>query len=252
MSSHREAPEISKDPVADNTDIYAFVSPDEPDTVTHHHATTSRSRTRPAVRTSSSSETTSSTRSTSTTTATARPDIVYEFRFDTKLRNPEHVPVQHRTDRVAQRPELEPAPVLHRDAGRGQARPAREVLGKRLPSPPCNIGPRSTPNYPALAEAAVHTSADGETVFAGQRNDAFFVDLGAIFDLGDLRPFQNLHLIPIAGGGERRHARAAQRAHDRDPDADRAADARTAPCRPTRRAPKAVLGIWGARAARRR
>src|SRR5476651_1461523 len=34
MSSHREAPEISKDPVADNTDIYAFVSPDRPDSVT--------------------------------------------------------------------------------------------------------------------------------------------------------------------------------------------------------------------------
>ena len=33
-------------------------------------------------------------------------------------------------------------------------------------------------------------------MFAGQRNDGFFVDLGAIFDLGDLRPFQNLHLIP--------------------------------------------------------
>ena len=30
MSSHREAPEISKDPVADNTDVYAFVSPDRP------------------------------------------------------------------------------------------------------------------------------------------------------------------------------------------------------------------------------
>src|SRR5258707_7793061 len=34
MSSHREAPAISKDPVADNTDPYAFVSPDRPDTVT--------------------------------------------------------------------------------------------------------------------------------------------------------------------------------------------------------------------------
>ena len=34
MSSHREAPEISKDPVADNTDVYAFVSPDNSDTVT--------------------------------------------------------------------------------------------------------------------------------------------------------------------------------------------------------------------------
>src|SRR6202046_2110536 len=34
MSSHREAPEISKDPVADSTDVYAFVSPDQPETVT--------------------------------------------------------------------------------------------------------------------------------------------------------------------------------------------------------------------------
>src|ERR1700722_1763711 len=34
MSSHREAPEISKDPVADSTDVYAFVSPDDPGTVT--------------------------------------------------------------------------------------------------------------------------------------------------------------------------------------------------------------------------
>src|SRR5437016_9709195 len=34
MSSHREAPEISKDPVADSTDLYAFVSPDAPDMVT--------------------------------------------------------------------------------------------------------------------------------------------------------------------------------------------------------------------------
>jgi hypothetical protein len=33
-SSHREAPLISQDPVADATDLYAFVSPDDPSTVT--------------------------------------------------------------------------------------------------------------------------------------------------------------------------------------------------------------------------
>ena len=42
----------------------------------------------------------------------------------------------------------------------------------------------------------MHHLPAGETVFAGQRHDGFFVDLGSIFDLGDLRPFQNLHLIP--------------------------------------------------------
>jgi len=40
----------------------------------------------------------------------------------------------------------------------------------------------------------------GEVVFAGQRADPFFVDLGSIFDLGDLRPLQNLHLVPTPAG----------------------------------------------------
>ncbi len=67
MSSHREAPEISKDPVADSTDLYAFVSPDSPDTVTIIANYIRCSRLRPD-RTSTSSVTTFSMRSTSTTT----------------------------------------------------------------------------------------------------------------------------------------------------------------------------------------
>ena len=50
----------------------------------------------------------------------------------------------------------------------------------------------------SLANKAIHKLPSGETVFAGQRDDGFYVDLGSIFDLGDLRPFQNLHLIPTA------------------------------------------------------
>jgi hypothetical protein len=72
------------------------------------------------------------------------------------------------------------------------------VLAKGLTCPPVNIGPRSTPNYATLASAAIHTLPSGETVFAGQRREGFYVDLGSIFDLGTLRPFQNLHLIPTA------------------------------------------------------
>jgi hypothetical protein len=71
-------------------------------------------------------------------------------------------------------------------------------LGEGLTCPPCNVGARSIPNYPALANSAIYDLPGGIKVFAGQRNDGFFVDLGAIFDLGDLRPFQNLHLIPSA------------------------------------------------------
>jgi hypothetical protein len=69
MSSHREAPEISKDPVADSTDTYAFVSPDRPNTVTiiSNYIPLEAPAGGP---TSTSSATTCATRSTSTTTAT--------------------------------------------------------------------------------------------------------------------------------------------------------------------------------------
>jgi len=72
-------------------------------------------------------------------------------------------------------------------------------LGANLEVPPCNIGPRSTPNYEHLAAQCVHGIGD-RTFFAGQRADAFHVDLGSVFDLLDLRPFQNLHLIPTPAG----------------------------------------------------
>ena len=67
------------------------------------------------------------------------------------------------------------------------------VLGTNLPCPPCNIGPLSTPNYPALASQAVNRVGNGILSFAGQRAEGFYVDLGSIFDLGNLRPFQGDH-----------------------------------------------------------
>jgi hypothetical protein len=73
----------------------------------------------------------------------------------------------------------------------------RTVLATNLPSPPNNIGPRSTPDYGSLADAAVQQLPGGGKVFAGQRDDPFFVDLGSIFDLLGLRPFNPFHLIPL-------------------------------------------------------
>jgi hypothetical protein len=74
------------------------------------------------------------------------------------------------------------------------------VVGSGLPCPPCNIGPRSTPNYPALSAPAVNKLPSGITVFAGQRAEGFFVDLGSVFDLAGLRPLNSHHLIPLANG----------------------------------------------------
>ena len=192
MSSHREAPEISKDPVADNTDTYAFVSPDRPDTVTiiTNYIPLEGPDGGPnffefgddvlySIYIDNDGD--------------AKPDIVYDFRFHSKLRNPNTFlyntgPIGSLKDPNWNRRQFYS---VTRRAGHGP-----HEIGKGLASPPCNIGPRSTPDYPALAQAAVHHLPSGETVFAGQRNDGFFVDLGAIFDLGDLRPFQNLHVIP--------------------------------------------------------
>jgi hypothetical protein len=64
---------------------------------------------------------------------------------------------------------------------------ASSVVGSGLQTPPDNIGPRSTPNYHELAVKGVQTLSDGSTVFAGQRDDAFFGDVGAIFDLVAIR-----------------------------------------------------------------
>ena len=176
--------------------------------------TTSRSRSRPAGRTSTSSATTSSTRSTSTTTATRSEDVTYQFRFKTAVAEPEHVPLQHRPDHVAGRPGLEPSADLLGHASIRRAQHQSRSLGRgprrRRRS---NIGPRSTPNYDALAAAAVpHAAATAIKVFAGQRDDPFFVDLGSIFDLGGLRPFNTLHIIPLRHrAGRRRRGRLQHR-----------------------------------------
>lgn len=199
MSSHREAPEISKDPVADNTDTYAFVSPDRPDTVTliTNYVPLENPPGGPnffefgedvlySIYIDNDGD--------------GYPNIEYQFRFKTKLRNRETF--LYNTGQITsidspnwnKRQFYDVSRIDHKRKRNGH-KPKAKRLGRNLPSPPCNIGPRSTPGYPALADAAVQKLNSGETVFAGQRNEGFFVDLGSIFDLADLRPLQNLHLI---------------------------------------------------------
>ena len=62
------------------------------------------------------------------------------------------------------------------------------VLGSGLTTAPIHVGPRSISDYSSLADAAVHDLGDDVTVFAGPRDDPFYVDLGGIFDLLTIRP----------------------------------------------------------------
>jgi Domain of unknown function (DUF4331) len=194
MSSHREAPEISKDPVADSTDTYAFVStnPGEAGTVTL--ITNYIPLEDPAggpnfyefgddvlyrINVDNNGD--------------GWPDVTYEFTFPTEIRKRSFLynngPIEKLDSDNWNRRQLANVTEV-----RGID---RTVLGEGLLLPPCNIGPRSTPNYPDLAAAATYDLGDGVRFFAGQRLDGFYVDLGAVFDLGALRPFQNLHLIPL-------------------------------------------------------
>jgi hypothetical protein len=120
-----------------------------------------------------------------------RADVTYQFRFTTKLRNDNTFlyntgPIQSLASPNWNRRQFYQ---VTRVDGHGRS----TVLGSDLACPPCNIGPLSTPDYDSLAVTAAHQLGGGRTVFAGQRAEGFYVDLGSIFDLGDLRPFASAH-----------------------------------------------------------
>ncbi|GIE86237.1 DUF4331 domain-containing protein [Actinoplanes regularis] len=192
MSSHREAPEISKDPVADSSDLYAFVSPDDADTVTiiANYVPLQIPASGPnffefgddvlyEVHIDANGD--------------ARPDITYQFRFVTELRNDRTF--LYNTGQIESLDSENWNRRQFFSVTKVDRHGKQTVLAKKLPCPPCNVGKISIPHYEKLAQDAVHKLKSGETVFAGQRADAFFVDLGAIFDLGTLRPFQDKHLV---------------------------------------------------------
>ena len=192
MSSHREAPEISKDPVADSSDLYAFVSPDDPDTVTiiANYVPMQLPASGPnffefgddvlyEIHIDSNGD--------------ARPDLTYQFRFRTELRN--NNTFLYNTGQIKSLDDPNWNRRQFYSVTKVDAHGKSTVLHSKLPCPPCNVGKISIPDYDKLASDAVKKLKTGEKVFAGQRADAFFVDLGSIFDLGTLRPFQDKHLV---------------------------------------------------------
>ena len=199
-SSHSEAPLISQDPRADNTDLYAFVSPDNTNTVTMiaNYIPLEQPASGPNFY---SFDDTVLYEIKIDNTGDGVPDVGYQFRFTTATRNPNTFlyntgPITSLSDPSWNRPQTYSVTLVHFGKD-GKPKGKGDVLGTNIPTPPDNIGPRSTPNYNSLASAAVTSLGGGIKVFAGQRDDPFFVDLGSIFDLAGLRPFSPFHLIPL-------------------------------------------------------
>ncbi len=194
-SSHREAPLSSQDPVTDLTDVYAFVSPDQPDTVTLIANVIPFEQ--PAggpnfyrfgddvlyqLNVDNDGD--------------ARADKKYQFRFTTTTANPDTFLYNGGQVTSFDDPDLNVRQTytLTEIDEHGRSR----VLGRNLPVAPTNVGERSTPDYEAnLGGAAVKHVSGGIKTFAGPRDDPFFVDLGSIFDLGGLPPFNPAHVIPL-------------------------------------------------------
>ena len=218
-ASHREAPQIALDPAADNTDVYAFVSYDA--------ANLSRTSNDPNRRVTfilnvnpgqdpsdgpnyfNFDDDVLYTINIDNNQDGKADDIVYEFRFKTENR-----PIGGLTSPLPYlgNPYINFSGLLtgitaldgpgSEGLTRRQTYTVTEVRGKKrsplfagqlLVAVPSNAGPATMPSYGALAAQGIYTDAgSGVRVFAGQRAETFYIDLGAVFDTLNLRRYPPL------------------------------------------------------------
>jgi hypothetical protein len=188
-SSHREAPNTSQDPTADDTDVYAFTADDAPGSLTvvanwipfedpaggpnfynfdpkaHYYINVDN-------------------------TGDGAADLRYEFAFKTKVLNPNSFAAATPTVDSLNDPNLNVRQryTITREVFRKGKLRSEKVIARNLPVVPSNIGPKTMPNYEALATQGIRSLSGGGRVFAGQRDDPFFVDLGQTFDSINFRP----------------------------------------------------------------
>jgi hypothetical protein len=183
-SSHREAPLVSADPQVDNTDVYAFVSPDDSSTVTlvsnwipfeepagGPNFYSFAQGVRYDIKISNDGD--------------AAPEIIYRWRFKNHYRNPNTF--LHNTGPVTSLDDADLNFFQTYDLIKKVPRKKAKVLVDDAMVAPNNVGAASMPDYASLSNAAVASFGDSKT-WAGQADDPFFLDL-RVFDLlygGDL------------------------------------------------------------------
>ncbi len=208
-SSHREAPSTAVDPMADGTDVYAFVDPTDPTRVNliTNFIPFQLPQGGPnfyrfddnilyEIKIDNDGD--------------AIDDISIQWRFRTVVGNVNTFLYNTGPVATLNSPNLNikqfysvtvmrgtSAEVLTPTGGAAAGSPA----GFPFAVPPVNVGPRSTPNYEtALAQPAIATATSTRgavTLFAGQRDEGFYIDVASIFDLLGLRPFNSAHVAPL-------------------------------------------------------
>jgi hypothetical protein len=184
-SSHREAPLISNDPLCDNTDLYAFRSPDDPNKVTIIANYIPGQLPQGGPNYYSFGQNIRYEIHVDNDINTPGDDIIYRFTFAKVIEDSStffNIRLGKQNLKTTYR--------LERSMNGGQTFQPIIYAGT---VPPPNIGPRSisspvglnAPSYESLINSAIKTANTGEKVFCGTSDDPFYVDLGGIFDLGD-------------------------------------------------------------------
>ena len=183
-SSHREAPLIASDPLADNTDLYAFRSPDDPNTITiiANYIPSELPDGGPNYYTFG--ENVRYEIHIDNDASVPGDEITYRFTFSTENEDP----TTFFNVRLGMQ-NLKTTYTLEKSTDGGAT--FVTILTDGV-VPPNNIGPRSIESgaglnttYADIFTSAITTASTGERVFAGPCDDPFYVDLGGIFDLGD-------------------------------------------------------------------
>jgi hypothetical protein len=197
-SSHREAPLSSLDPSGDDTDLYAFTAPDAPGSLTlvanwipfedpaggpNFYKFDDRAAYYLNI----------------DNTGDGSADVRYRFKFRTRVRNPNSF--LYALPGVTGIGDSKLNVVQTYSITRERYRNGREISARQvasgLPVAPNNVGPKTIPNYGAVAAQAIRNLPSGGKVFAGQADDPFFVDLGSAFDAINIRSATG-----NAGGGK--------------------------------------------------
>lgn len=237
-SSHREAPLISQDPLADNTDVYAFVSPERSDRVVLI------SNFIPLQFPSSGPNFWKFDDNVLyeimiDNTGDAVEDITYQFRFRTEIRNPDTFLYNTGAVSSFDDPDLNVRQFFTVWRVDGPRRTGtRTILAESLHVLPANVGVSSIRDYNGQLGTGVHTVAPHDLrVFAGPREEGFYVDLGATFDLLQFRTL-------VSGLGSAVDSLAGFNVHSIAVEVPIAAVTRNGTRPASSSDPNATVGVW--------